>query len=163
MISFNSPLGKNFCRVLSFYFITFLSFFSVQELRAEIPASKPLPQERAAQTFNPIFRPGDAVQISVYPDTSSFLHNVFPIDGKGFIFLPVVGKTQVVAMNETEFINFLSKNFTQYLRTPTIQVRILIRASALVVVSDPVYFMWIPIHLCGIWCIEPEVPSGKMD
>lgn len=156
MIYLNNSLSRSIRVMLSLYLITFFSSYSIRELRADFPESRPLQQERKVQIYDSIFKPGDAIQISVFPDTSSFLHNIFPIDGKGFVFLPIVGKTQVVAMSETEFINFLSKNFTQYLRTPTIQVRPLIRVSVLggfirpsLYYVDPNSTLWDVIYRAG--------------
>lgn len=76
-------------------------------------------------------RPGDAIQILVYPDTTSFLHSIFRVDGEGNIFLPVVGKVRVTDMSEQEFIQFIKDNFSNYLKGPTLQVRHLIGLSLL--------------------------------
>ncbi len=76
-------------------------------------------------------RPGDAIQILVYPDTSSFLHNVFRVDGEGNIFLPIVGKVRVTDMSEQEFIQFIKDNFSNYLKGPNLQVKHLIGVSLL--------------------------------
>jgi protein involved in polysaccharide export with SLBB domain len=101
--------------------------------RAEETAGEPPQNQQRNVGYRALqFRPGDAVQITVFPDTSNFLHNIFPIDGKGYIFLPIVGRVQISAMNETEFLNYLNQNYTQYLRGPNnIQARPMIRASLL--------------------------------
>jgi protein involved in polysaccharide export with SLBB domain len=136
-------------------------FTTLQPIRQTVYAESPNPgeppQQRSSVSFNrQTFKAGDAVQISVYPDTSSFLHNVFPIDGDGYIFLPIVGKTKIVNMTEQEFIAFINDNFTQYLRTPVVQVRPLIRASLLggfirpnLYYVDPDQTLWDLIHRAG--------------
>ncbi len=71
------------------------------------------------------FEPGDAVQILLFPDTTSALHNLYPIDG--FIFLPLVGKVKITAMSSDQLVGYLRDNFQQYLKSPNIQVRPLMR------------------------------------
>jgi protein involved in polysaccharide export with SLBB domain len=119
--------------------------------------TNPIPQQKGNILSNQLsFKEGDAVQISVYPDTSSYLHNVFPIDGQGYIFLPIVGKIKIVNMTEQDFSAFLNENFAQYLRTPVVQVRPLIRASLLggfvrpdLYYIDPNQTLWDLVHLAG--------------
>ena len=77
------------------------------------------------------FVPGDAVGISTMPDTSSFLHGVFPIDDRGFVELPVYGKAQITNMTVQEFENFIRENFKDYLRFPDIKAKPMIRVSVL--------------------------------
>jgi hypothetical protein len=156
MAFLNNSLRKTISQFILLNFVVFYFGSSHLDLRAETPPDQPPQSEVKTQFTNPYFKPGDAVEISVFPDTSSFLNNVFPIDGEGYIFLPVVGRTQVVAMSETEFINFLSKNFTPYLRTPSIQVRPLIRASLLggfarpdLYYIDPNHTLWDLVQMAG--------------
>ena len=156
MTFLNNTLRKIISQFILLNFVVFYFGSFHLELRAEAPPDQAPQTEGRTQFSNPYFKPGDAVEITVFPDTSSFLNNVFPIDGDGYVFLPVVGRTQVVAMSETEFINFLSKNFTPYLRTPTIQVRPLIRASLLggftrpdLYYIDPNHTLWDLVHMAG--------------
>lgn len=128
-------LNEVFKVQVSLYLLIFFTFFCfnglIMDLRSEIPTeSEPIGQSQSSAS-NMIFRPGDAVEVQVFPDTASFLHNIFPIDGKGYVFLPIVGRTQISAMSETEFVSYLNKNFSPYLRTTDIQVRPMIRASLL--------------------------------
>lgn len=73
------------------------------------------------------FLPGDAVEISVFPDTTSFINGVYPIDGTGSIYLPLSGKMMVNAMSDEAFLEFIKRTYKQYLRSPNIQIRHLIR------------------------------------
>jgi protein involved in polysaccharide export with SLBB domain len=94
------------------------------------PMEKPQ-SEQSNQRRSPTFRPGDAVEISVFPDTTSFLNDIFSIDGEGFISLPIKGRVQISEMNEAEFFSYLTENFRQYIKTTDIQVKPLIRTSLL--------------------------------
>jgi len=84
-----------------------------------------------ATTRQIIFKPGDAVRIMIYPDTTSFLHGTYPIDGEGYVYLPITGRVKVSQMNEEQLVNFLKTSYTQYFRIPNIQVRNLMRVSVL--------------------------------
>lgn len=102
------------------------------------------------------FVPGDAVEISVFPDTSSFLNKVYAIDGDGYVFLPLIGKTKVTDKSSEEFTRFLTNTYEQYLKFPFIKVRPLIRVSVLGGVQrpglyfvDPNYSLWNVIQLVG--------------
>jgi protein involved in polysaccharide export with SLBB domain len=99
-----------------------------------IAGSNPQTSEQKEQNIrytNIDFRPGDAVQIYIFPDTTSFLHRIFSIDGEGNVFLPIWGKVKIINMTEEDFIKFIKKNFMEYLRSPNVQVRSLIRVSLL--------------------------------
>ncbi|GAB4368374.1 MAG: hypothetical protein Kow0042_09490 [Calditrichia bacterium] len=127
------------------------------------PAVSPNPQNNTNQKNlllkapeNPIFRPGDAIQVSAFPDTGSFLNRIFPIDDRGFIELPIYGKVQISHMTEPELVDFLKEKFKDYLRFPYLQVKPLIRVSILGGVRQPglYYFdpensLWELLHLAG--------------
>ena len=156
MIGINITL-KNQLALLMGFLMIYITFQPVQKmLYAETPNPEPPQQRSNVSITRQTFKAGDAVQISVYPDTSSFLHNVFPIDGDGYIFLPIVGKTRIINMTEQEFVAYINENFTQYLRTPVVQVRPLIRASLLggfirpnLYYVDPDQTLWDLIHRAG--------------
>lgn len=78
-----------------------------------------------------VFRPGDGVYINTYPDTSSFLNGVFPIDGSGNIELPVSGKVNLTGMSVKGFTDYLKSTFAPYLRSTNIYVKPVIRISLL--------------------------------
>ena len=124
--------------------LTLLFFFQVgeyvSEVRAAEPGSQPPQTERDMRYRGRTFKAGDAVEISVYPDTSSFLHGIFPIDGEGFIYLPIKGKVKIIEMSTAEFSEYLIANFKQYIRTPDVLVRPLIRVSLLGGFNSPGLF-----------------------
>ncbi|MEJ2637907.1 MAG: polysaccharide biosynthesis/export family protein [Calditrichia bacterium] len=157
MILFKSIFGKRFVLFLlsNFLFFHFGSFWG--SLRAETPQVRSGRQSQRVnqnrQTLTPqvrsgrqsqrvnqnrqTFHAGDAVQISVFPDTTSFLNGTFPIDGAGDVTLPMRGKVKITNMNDKEFVQYLNENYSQYLRAPNLQVRPLIRASLIGGFSTP--------------------------
>ncbi len=111
-------------------------------------------QDRAS--LNVMFTPGDAVSISTYPDTASFLNGVFPIDDRGYVELPILGKTRISQMNHDDLVNFLLDKYRDYLRFPNIQVKPMIRLSVLGGVQRPGFYyfdsdysLWEVLHLVG--------------
>lgn len=111
--------------VILFIFIKTQISLSVEQSGKYLSTGK-----NQSEEFSTI-RPGDAIQILVYPDTTSFLHDIFRVDGEGNIFLPVVGKVRVTDMSEQEFIQFIKDNFSNYLKGPNLQVKHLIGLSLL--------------------------------
>ena len=81
------------------------------------------------QTSRTQFLPGDGLWISTFPDTSSFLNRTFPIDGRGYVEFPLVGKVQVSAMTEEQIISFIKNNFRQYTRSPHVSIKPMLRIS----------------------------------
>lgn len=77
------------------------------------------------------FVPGDGLRITVALDSTSFINGIYPIDGNGNIFLPVIGQYHVVSQNPQQFQDFLKKAYEQYLHYPEIQVTPLIRVGLL--------------------------------
>jgi polysaccharide export outer membrane protein len=124
--------------------LTFLFIFHLGEngipVQADEPISKPMQSQDNLRYRSRTFIAGDAVEISVYPDTSSFLHGIFPIDGEGFIYLPIKGKVKITEMSTSEFSEYLTANFKQYIRTPDVLVRPLIRVSMLGGFNSPGMF-----------------------
>src|SRR3989339_103828 len=72
---------------------------------------------------------GDAIRIIFYPDSGSFLNGRYPIDNEGNIVLPLLGKTNISAMDEREIVGFLNKAFVDQLRYPNVQIQPLIRIA----------------------------------
>ena len=153
-------INNTFKSRLSIIILSFYIFFEFgihfNSLYAE-SGQNPPPQDRTQLSYrSQTFRPGDAVKISVYPDTSSFLNDIYNIDGNGNIFLPIRGKINVSNLSVIEFESYVKKNFAAYLRYPDVKVRPLIRVSLLggfanpgLYYIDPDYTMWDLVHLAG--------------
>lgn len=170
MIGINKTI-KNQLALFMLYLLVYISFQPVKKsLYAETPNPEP-PQQRSNILFNqPTFKAGDAVKISVYPDTTSFLHNIFPIDGEGAINLPVLGKIVVTKMSKSELEDFIKNNYSQYLRVPNVQVQPLIRASLLGGFNEPgLYFidkyatMWDLVQLAHGTTMEDGLKKMKWE
>jgi protein involved in polysaccharide export with SLBB domain len=83
-------------------------------------------------------------------------NGTYPIDGEGYVFLPITGRVKISTMNEEQFIQYLNSSFTQYFRIPNIQIRRLIRISLLGGFNKPgLYYvdsneaLWYVIQLVG--------------
>jgi protein involved in polysaccharide export with SLBB domain len=77
------------------------------------------------------FKPGDALLVNTFPDTTSFLHRSFAIDDQGFIEFPIVGKVKVSQMKEEDLRAFIKDKFKAYLRTPNVSVKPMVRVTML--------------------------------
>ncbi|KMQ52447.1 polysaccharide export protein [Chitinispirillum alkaliphilum] len=78
-----------------------------------------------------VFRPGEGVRITVFPDSEHFLSGDYSIDSDGRILLPMYGEINVSSMSASQFREFITTNFKQYLRFPEVQVTPLMRISVL--------------------------------
>jgi protein involved in polysaccharide export with SLBB domain len=76
-----------------------------------------------------IFRPGDALELKVYPDTASFPNGIYTIDGKGYAYLPLLGYKKITDKTVGNLKSLLKDAYVNYLPQPNIQVRPLIRVS----------------------------------
>lgn len=85
----------------------------------------------ACYGLDSLLAPGNAVHIAVYPDTTHFLHGVYPIDDRGCIKLPIAGLVHVASSTRAELVGFLEKELEEFLRYPNIEVTPLIRVSLL--------------------------------
>jgi protein involved in polysaccharide export with SLBB domain len=74
---------------------------------------------------------GDAVRISVYPDTALFVNGTYHIDDGGYVMLPILGRMKIDSLTERQFESFLDTAYLRYLRYPTIQAQPLIRLTFL--------------------------------
>jgi len=116
------------------------------------------------------FKPGDGVAINTFPDTSSFLNDVFPIDDRGYAEFPIVGKVKVSAMTRAELQNYLKETFKGWLRNPTIYVKPVIRISLLGGFFRPgLYYvdqnssLWQAVRLAGGPVLEEGVYDMKWE
>ncbi|MDG5815211.1 polysaccharide biosynthesis/export family protein [Chitinispirillales bacterium ANBcel5] len=112
-----------------------------------------LAQEEQSQVE---FIKGDAVRISVFPETEHFLNGIYPIDSNGEIILPLIGRYNISSMSNTQLSSFLQSTYQQYLRFPEVQVTPLMRISMLGGFDQPgMYYiepqrsLWDLVHLTG--------------
>jgi protein involved in polysaccharide export with SLBB domain len=75
------------------------------------------------------FNPGEAIKISIYPDSMLFLNGFYHIDNNYNIDLPILGLVSLKDRSRTDFINLLKKEYSDYLRYPNINVTPYIRVS----------------------------------
>ncbi|MBD3344371.1 MAG: hypothetical protein GF401_04835 [Chitinivibrionales bacterium] len=118
----------------------------------------------------PLFQPGDAIQVLVYPDTGLFINGTYVIDGNGCVDLPVIGLMDITGKAEIQVQKMLEDAYIDYLRYPNIQVRPLIRASVLggfhtpgLYYVDPRASMWNLFHMGGGTLREDGIEKSRWE
>jgi len=119
-----------------------------------------------AQTAGKSFLPGDGLRISTFPDTSSFLNRIFPIDDRGYVDFPLLGKTQISSMTEAQLVSFIKNNFQIYIKSPNVLIRPMMRLSLIGGFVRPGLFyvdydmsLWNAVQLSG----GPSLEDGIKD
>ncbi len=109
------------------------------------------------------FRPGDGLQIRVYPDSAAFMNGIFHVDDSGFCDLPVLGPINVRNRTPQEVETVLKEDYIDYLPHPNVQVRPLMRIALLGGFFEPgLYYvqpsasLWDAVQLAG----GPEREDG---
>jgi protein involved in polysaccharide export with SLBB domain len=88
---------------------------------------EPAPQSQTSQQTQYPFIAGDAVSISTFPDTTSFLNGIFAIDDQGYIEFPIGEKINISTMTHDQFIQYLKLNYQNYMRSPNIVIKPMLR------------------------------------
>lgn len=78
-----------------------------------------------------IYKPGEAILIQIFPDSSSFLNGLYKIDDSGCIDFPVIGTIQIHKMSPSQLIDTIKLRCIDYLPFPNIRVSPLMRLSLL--------------------------------
>jgi protein involved in polysaccharide export with SLBB domain len=114
------------------------------------------PANSGAQHSPQGFAKGDAVRISVFPDSLHFVNGVYHIDDSGYVFLPLLGEVRIDTMSTKSLGKLLNSSYVQFLRYPTIQVQPLIRLSLVGGFAKPGLFyvspsasLWDAVSLAG--------------
>ena len=143
---------KSICSLLA---ITFCFEMCLIAEPADQQAS-PLSDSLSALDVEGFIKPGEAIRIYAFPDTGSFVNGFYPIDGQGRIYLPIIGKMNVMGMTENAFLDTLKAQYINYLRYPNLQIRHSIRISLLggfirpgLYYIDPDYSIWDAVYLAG--------------
>ena len=89
-----------------------------------------MPESQQTKQISDVpFVAGDAILVSTYPDTTSFLNGIFPIDDQGNVTFPIGDRIKITNMSEEKFLNYLRDNYQNYIRSPNLYVRPMIRAT----------------------------------
>lgn len=73
------------------------------------------------------FQPGDALLVTIYPDSATFPAGLYPIDGEGYADLPKLGYVKVTNITAEQLEDTLKNTFAEFMRYPLIKVRPLFR------------------------------------
>jgi polysaccharide export outer membrane protein len=79
----------------------------------------------------PVFQGGDAIKISVFPDTNAFPGGIYEIDSDGYVDLPLVGFLQVTGLSGRTLEQLLKEKYVKFLPQPNLTVRPLVRIGLL--------------------------------
>lgn len=95
-----------------------------------LKAGNSTPRQDASPGYARHFQAGEAMIISLYPDTTHFLNSSFLIDQDGYVDLPIIGRLRVVDYSPQSIVPVLRQKFSSY-DLPNIQVRRGIRLAIL--------------------------------
>lgn len=105
---------------------------------------------------NLFFTPGDALKISLFPDTLGFPQGIYIIDDKGYVDFPIIGYKKVTDKTVETLESLLRTAYVNYLPQPNIQVRPLIRVNLMggfyrpgLYWADPRESMWNLVQRAG--------------
>jgi len=82
-----------------------------------------------AKNDSSFFNAGEAIKVSIYPDSALFLNGFYHIDNNYNIDLPILGLVSLKNKSRSDFINLLKKEYSDYLRYPNINVTPYMRVS----------------------------------
>jgi hypothetical protein len=74
-------------------------------------------------------KPGNALHINVYPDTSSFPNGIYPIDSQGKVYMPTIGFVDVTLHTDSSFKQLLLHHYMDYITHPVLDVLPMIRLT----------------------------------
>ena len=120
---------RNCLLMLSFFLILSIDLFAL-----DTTTVRPLP-----------FLAGDAVKITVFPDTTSFPSGLYTIDGEGYADIPVLGYLKITSMTSTQLEDTLKRAFAEILRYPNVRARPLLKITLLGGFQRPGLY-WIDPH-----------------
>ncbi len=115
-----------------------------------------------AKKVESLFKSGDAIELAVYPDTTSFPNGVYPINDQGFAYFPVLGYKKVAGKSAKTLEKLLKEAYVDFLPRPNIQVRPLIRVSLMGGFFQPGLYWIDPKE--NLWnCIKLAGGTGRED
>ncbi len=83
----------------------------------------------------PALRPGDMLQISVWPDNS--LSGEFAVEETGYVYLPFLGSVQVAGMSLDRLRAQLREGYSEVMKEPVVTVTPVFRVGVLGAVQRP--------------------------
>lgn len=86
------------------------------------------------------FIAGDAVEISTYPDTTSFLNGIFAITDEGFIEFPIGDVINVTTMTKDQLSQHIRSNYQNYMRSPNLIIKPLMRIAIIGGFTTPGFY-----------------------
>lgn len=97
---------------------TFIPVISATDNTAQPAAGHVLP-----------FIPGDALQITTWPDTAAFPSGFYPIDGDGYVDFPIIGYIKVTTLTPDQLSKQLAEKYVDFMRFPHMTIRPMVRVA----------------------------------
>lgn len=91
-----------------------------------------------------VLRPGDAIEVNVWPDTE--LGGEFVVEESGYIHLPYLQEVQAAGMSVDELRQLLRDGYSETMRNPVIQVTPLFEVTVMGEVRQPGTYQVRPTH-----------------
>ena len=127
---------------VSVYFVLIIAGNACSQQGVENPSPLPLPS--ALKTLS-VFQAGDALKITVFPDTAAFPSGIYRIDSDGYVDLPLIGFLHVAGLHIDTLQRLLNEKYVKFLPQPNLTVRPLVRISLLGGFNQP-----------GLYWIDPR-------
>ncbi|MFO7891783.1 MAG: polysaccharide biosynthesis/export family protein, partial [bacterium] len=129
------------------YFLDNIKFILVISLLISLSFNRSAGQSMKSLT---IFRPGDAINLVVWEYLYEERRNldfsgVYPINPEGNVALPLVGEIKIKALTLDEATELITEKYSEYLRSPYVYVRPLIRITMQGAFAEP-----------GVYRIDPS-------
>lgn len=113
------------------------------------PSSGPAPAPASVDADTLVgIRPGDAVRLRVYRDTS--LTGEFQVNENGSVVLPLLGRREVAGLTPDSLRDRLLAHYSEYLKDPAMDITVLRRISILGSVKQP-----------GLYPVDPTVSLSE--
>lgn len=104
-----------------------------------VHAQDATPEATARDAGAAPIQPGDQIVLSIWREPD--LSGTFTVDAAGTVVLPRLGALPAATMSGSELQDTVRKEFTRYLRNPSIQVQVLRRVGVQGEVRDPGLYM----------------------
>ena len=107
-----------------------------------VPTDGPLVAQVSTGVDEFVLRPGNVLQISIWPDNA--LGGDFPIEDTGIIYLPMLGPIPVDGLPLSEFRSELRERYSLVMQSPVVTITPFFEVSVLGAVRQPGLYQIIP-------------------
>ena len=88
--------------------------------------------------------PGDRIELRIFEEEE--MSGEYPVDDEGFVVLPKLGRLEVADVPVGDLPAFLRERYTEYLRNPSVDARVLRRIGVHGEVNEPTLY-WLDVTM----------------